>query len=180
MAKEVELTPGYERIAREMVATVSVVAETLRKQVTKLVTICRKTYGGNEVPKADLNAIADQVADECGWKGASLKVRKSEVRSLVAAYASLEVAADKYEKKTGTIGYHALVNLSRKLRDSTPAQAVDALLTRTPNQQAKAPAVAIQSAAKSLSKVKARAGTMPRKFLDDFAKLCAKHGIAFE
>ena len=177
---EVELTKGYDRVARAMTDTIKAVKDTLRAKVTSLVTECRKVYGGNEIPTADLSAIADQVATECGWKGSVVKVRKSEVRALVAAYTQLQVASDKYMKATGNIGYHVLVGLARKLRDGKTAhQAVQAMIKREPKGDA-SPIVVIQNAAKKLAKVNARAGSKPRAFIDDFAKLCAKHNIAFE
>lgn len=177
---EVELTKGYDRVARAMTDTIKAVKDTLQAKVTSLVTEARKVYGGNEIPTADLNAIADKVATECGWKGSVVKVRKSEVRALVAAYPNLRVASDKYVKATGNIGYHNLVGLARKLKDSTPHQAVQAMLNREPKGKSQSPIVAINSAAKKLSKVKARAGSKPRQFIDEFAKLCAKYDIAFD
>jgi hypothetical protein len=81
--------------------------------------VCKTAAGymkGEAIPKPDADAIISGIAKARGWKGDAVKVRSSEVRTVLSVYASLPEAIESYRAKAGSCTWHNALRLARMLR----------------------------------------------------------------
>jgi len=172
---KIEVNKGAMKVA-SAVAKVYEIVGSSGNIVTQCVTSAKSIYKGAEIPRADLNFIAEQVARIRNWSPSSAKVRKSEVRKVLRAYNELPGAITKFCKKSDTFTWHQAVKLSRLLGNKTVNQAVAAMLT-TATPEAPTPAKILASALTRIGNIDARAGSKVRVFQEAVAALATKHGL---
>ena len=172
------MNSAVKNISSAVTSAIGAIKNTLREQVTSLVTACNNEFGGDYMPDKIAKAISESVATELGWKGKTATVRKSEVRSVLGAYPFLVEGMKEYERATGNIGWHSMVKLARQLPlHNTTKAAVNACIKKVEGAKLST-SKQFGRALGMLKNIKTRA---PKQiaFRKELAKLCAKHGIAY-
>ncbi len=119
-------------------------------------TICQgvsKVYRGAEIPKAEKDAIVDELATLRGWSDAAAKVRKSEARVILATYTELPAAAAKLADK-GKGNWKDAVRLARKLKNGESANKAIAAMTTEAQAKKRSPKAQCALLVKRVLKIK--------------------------
>jgi hypothetical protein len=179
MSKEekVEINKGAGKVAAGIANVLAKVA-TQGNVITQCVTSIKGVYRGAEVPKADIEFIAETVAKARGWTVKSRGPRMSEVRKIVRNYASITDACNKLAKKLDVFTWHTAMRLVTQLnKDQTVNQAVAAVVSGVNKPAADRPwEQVLKSAVTSIQNIPSRAGKL-KAFRVDLAKLLDKHGL---
>ncbi len=82
-------------------------------------------YKGEEIPKDDIESIANTVNDKQGWTGKVGESRMSEVRVILRAYAKLPKYLEALAKSMDTFSWHDALKLARCVNgDKSVAEAI--------------------------------------------------------
>ena len=167
-------------ISAAMSSAIGAIRNTLREQVTSLVTSCQNEFGGDYMPDKIAKAISERVAKDQGWKGRTSTVRKSEVRAILGAYPFLIEGLAALEKATGNTGWHSMVKLARQLPlHNTAKQAVLACIAKSEGSGTTMPVAKQFGRALGMLKNVQTHAAKYTAFRRDLAVLCNKHGINY-
>jgi hypothetical protein len=148
--------------------------------LTQCVKIARAQYRGAAIPKQDVQAVLDELAESQKWSKASVAVRQSEYRSVLQQYPKLEEAMKAYTARAGKCTWHDGIALSRLLRKANPTQAAKQHASRGKAKSVD-PGTLSRGDAKSLvakfAKRVLKMTKIEREFRDALRELCSAHSI---
>lgn len=81
--------------------------------VTQVCNVANKYLNGQEITKEDSDHICTTIAKQRGWKGAAIKTRCSEVRTVLRASADLPKAINQYSERAKKCDWHTSMKLAR-------------------------------------------------------------------
>lgn len=143
--------------------------------------IARQQYRSKPIPKADVQAVLDELAESQNWSKNSIAVRQSEYRSVLQQYPTLEETMSAFQHKVGRCTWHDGIALSRLLRTKGPSAAVSAHAARGKKSAASDPSKLSRGDAKAIiAKLVKRVLKMTkieRTFRDALVELCNEHGV---
>lgn len=90
--------------------------ENTGSKIAQVCAIANTTFRGADVSKEDADYIADTIAKQRDWEGATAKVRKSEVRRVLSVYTSLPEGITSVREKTGSCDWRAALRLATLLK----------------------------------------------------------------
>jgi len=111
---KVQSTAIRDAVARALIAAYST-AETAGSMVDDVCKAAHRAYKGEAVPKADADAILNQLANARDWDGDIAQVRKSEAKQVLNAYSNLAETVATVKEKHGACSWHSAVKLARCL-----------------------------------------------------------------
>jgi hypothetical protein len=123
--------------------------------ITQVCNTARSIMRGKPFPAADMDAIVQDIAHDRGWKGDAIKVRSSEVRTILHTYAVLPEAI-KHAQSKGACNWHFALKMARVLKKN-PKLAIASVYSKAGKASASAPVSPegrIASALKALWKEK--------------------------
>lgn len=133
-AKEVKTT-----INRNAVTAIAGALERGLREVNAtgnfLTTVCkiaRQHYKGKAIPKGDLVATLETLADDQAWTKGTRAVRQSEYKAVLLAYDRLEETMAAFKSRSGRCSWHDGIALARLLRSNAPNAAAKQHATRKP------------------------------------------------
>lgn len=179
MAKGKATTPKVSRGATKVANTIAKVFGAVAKQgnvITQCVTSLVQVYGGNAVPKQDVNAIADTVARLRGWSAASMGPRKSEVRKIVRQYPRIAEAVDKYTDSHDSFTWHTAMRLITCLHREPALNKALALMDASNAAKEISPIKACGTAVSRIMNLDTRSAKLT-DFQNALETLCEKHSI---
>ena len=175
MSEKAEVNKGASKVA----SGISKVLDAVGKQgslVTQCVSAIKAVYKGAEVPKADIEFIANNVARIQKWSASSRGPRMSNVRKIVRNYTSLPEAVEKFSKKNGGATWHDAMKVATQLNGGkTVNQAVAAMTTKQEAATVPAPK-RIAALLTSINNVETRSAKIIA-FRKELNALAAKHGV---
>lgn len=83
--------------------------------VTQVCNVANKYLSGSEIAKEDSDHICNTISKQRGWKGAAIKTRCSEVRTVLRASVELPKAIHAYSEKAKKCDWHTGIKLARLL-----------------------------------------------------------------
>ena len=180
MAKGKKDAPKVSKGATRVANTIAKVFGAVAKQgnvVTQCVTSLVQVYGGNAVPKQDVNAIADTVARLRGWSAASMAPRKSEVRKIVRQYPRIAEAVDRYADTHDSFTWHTAMRLITCLHREPALNKALALMDASNSAKEITPIKACGSAVSRIMNLDVRGGSRIGEFQSALETLCDTHNI---
>lgn len=146
--------------------------------LTQVCKVAQSMYRGKAIPKIDVAAILDDLAQRMGWKGDASNVRRSEYKSVLAQYHVLPEAMAALVARQGRCTWHDGIALSRLLKSGGVAKAVSQHAKRGKSKGA-APKTSGDAKASAASKIKAvlKLPHLPRAFLAQLRDLCGEYSI---
>lgn len=179
MAKAKKDSPKVSAGATRVANTIAKVFGAVAKQgnvITQCVTSLVTVYGGNAVPKQDVNAIADTVARLRGWSAASMAPRKSEVRKIVRQYPRIAEAVDRYTDTHDSFTWHTAMRLITCLHREPALNQALKLMDASNAAKAITPIKACGSAVSRIMNLDTGAAKIVA-FQNDLEALAEKHSI---
>jgi hypothetical protein len=103
--------------------------------VTQVCNACSSYFNGADASKAQVNEIAQGVAEQRNWSEKSAKPRKSEVRAIVRAYRRLPNVCQTIAAEAESFTWHNAVKVAR-LINSNPKLGDDAIVKKYASEAA--------------------------------------------
>lgn len=175
MANKISMTAAAKGVADAMGSL-----DNQTSIVTQCVTFCRKHFGNEVPPKADVNDFANKVAEYRGWSESSAKVRKSEVRNLVRAHTRLDSVCKRLVKELDSFTWHNAIKAARLIHKNPSAS--DAAICKMYFEEKKAnhktQSQKVIDAAKTIANMTGRLGADAKAIQTAVEKALASAGIA--
>ena len=179
MSKKTSTAPvnkGAGKVAAAIAKVYGIVAQN-GNVITQCVTSAHAVYKGADIPKKDLSAIADKVAQLRKWTPASSGPRKSEVRKILRVYPRLPEAITAYARKHDSFTWHTAVKLARCLGREPALNKALALMDAMPKADPATPLELCGKATRRLINLDTTSGSKARKFQDAVQEIAESMGI---
>ena len=179
---------ALKKVATAVSGIGNAVSNTFAEQAKNLTDVGREAFGNAcwEIPKDELDKIADLVAENSTWKGTSSEAaRRSEVTTVVKAYPFLGTASAAFKREYGELRREHLVKIARLCPDSATAtdaagRAIEFFETRAKKRgksKSKKPADTLASSMEHAIDAATEIGNA--SLAKSLRTLAKKHGIAF-
>lgn len=116
---------ALRKVASAITGLQNAVSNTFAEQAHNITEAARLAFGQAnwEIPKPELNAVVDMVAEASPWAGTSSEAaRRSEVTTVVKAYPFLDTACDVFKREFGELRREHLVKIARLCPQSETAR----------------------------------------------------------